>query len=386
MKFIRKHLLLLALLCLTLIGNTAPSKQLAALYIGQYKAIAVSEMHRTGIPASIKLAQGLLESNWGRSDLASEANNHFGIKCGSSWIGQTYHKHDDDYDDKGELIASCFRAYTDSYESYIAHSDFLSDTNKEYRYGFLFDIENKDYRKWAKGLLKSGYATDKKYPSKLITIIEQYKLYEYDAIPLETESPIYVNHSEEAPSSVKLDRKEKKSTPKSKTANYAISHNNEAQVVQARGGETVKDLSKKLKINYSQIIRYNEEITTADQVLAANEYVYLSKKPKKLKKGHKVHIAKANEDMYDIAQAYGINLKNLYRINKLKSKDSITEGMQISLHDKVKKAPKSKDIASRSNSKRSKTSRKKSTRSSKKSKSNTSKDKYLFDADWADKR
>lgn len=376
MKFIRKHLLLLALLCLTLIGNTTPSKQLAALYIGQYKAIAVSEMHRTGIPASIKLAQGLLESNWGRSDLASEANNHFGIKCGSSWIGQTYHKHDDDYDDKGELIASCFRAYTDSYESYIAHSDFLSDANKEYRYGFLFDIKDKDYRKWANGLLKSGYATDKKYPSKLITIIEQYKLYEFDNITADTQSPVFAHHSEEAPSQTTLINVTAKNEKDKNKQVYTIEHINKAQVVRAQGGETVKELSKKMNVSWSKMIRYNEELKSEDQTLAAGELVYLSKKLKTATNGPNVHNVQAGEDMYDIAQHYGVDMKSLYRLNKLKSSSSLTEGMEISLKKQVNKRPKTRDIAKSSKTRKTNQPKKKL---------NNSNEEYLFGPEWADR-
>ncbi len=168
------------LLCsFSLIGRTYGSK-LADHYISTYKEIAISEMHRSGIPASIKLAQGLLESDWGRSDLATIANNHFGIKCGSQWTGKVFAKEDDDRDSKGNLIMSCFRAYDDPFESYIAHTDFLMDSRKAYRYGFLFEYDHTDYRKWAKGLLKAGYATDKKYPKKLIQIIEQYELFLFD--------------------------------------------------------------------------------------------------------------------------------------------------------------------------------------------------------------
>jgi len=148
------------------------NSELADSYINAYKDIAISEMQRTGIPASIKLAQGLLESDWGRSDLAMKANNHFGIKCASDWNGQTYYKHDDDRNAEGDLIKSCFRAYDDPYQSYIAHSEFL----KRNRYASLFQLDPTDYHNWAHGLREKGYATDKKYPTKLIMIIEKYNL------------------------------------------------------------------------------------------------------------------------------------------------------------------------------------------------------------------
>ena len=163
----------LILLCL----NLSASNDTADPYIERYKNIAVSEMQRTGIPASIKLAQGMLESGNGTSSLAREANNHFGIKCGGSWEGETYYLKDDDHDKDGNLIKSCFRQFDDATQSYFAHSAFLTDQN---RYRFLFDIQKGDYKAWAYGLKKAGYATDKAYPTKLINIIEKYQLYLYD--------------------------------------------------------------------------------------------------------------------------------------------------------------------------------------------------------------
>lgn len=160
-------------------------------YISQYKEIAISEMHRTGIPASIKMAQALLESGAGQSSLAREANNHFGIKCGGSWNGGTYYLHDDDYNSKGQLIKSCFREFSSSFESFVAHSEFLVTQN---RYSFLFDFDYRDYKAWAKGLKKAGYATDKAYPKKLINIIEKYQLYFLDDTTIDELSPQLADH------------------------------------------------------------------------------------------------------------------------------------------------------------------------------------------------
>ena len=149
-------------------------------YIERYKKIAVEEMERAGVPASIKLAQALLESNAGKSELAKKANNHFGIKCHSDWTGKTYEKEDDDYDQFGNLTKSCFRKYKHAEESYIAHSEFLRDPRKENRYGFLFRLDPTDYKRGAKGLRTSGYATGAGYDDKLIRIIETYNLSELD--------------------------------------------------------------------------------------------------------------------------------------------------------------------------------------------------------------
>lgn len=148
-------------------------------YIQKFEDISRTEMKRKGIPASITLAQGILESGSGSSTLAREANNHFGIKCGSNWNGPSMKRKDDDYK-RGRLVKSCFRKYDNPNSSYRDHSEFLSDPKKAYRYGFLFELSSTDYKGWAKGLQKAGYATSRTYASKLIRIIEQYQLYNYD--------------------------------------------------------------------------------------------------------------------------------------------------------------------------------------------------------------
>ena len=148
-------------------------------YIDTYSVIAIQEMNRTGIPASITLAQGIIESKYGMSTLAKNSNNHFGIKCNNNWAGGKYYHKDDDYVD-GKLVKSCFRTYVDAAESYYDHSAFLM-VNK--RYAFLFELDKNDYKGWARGLKKAGYATAKHYATTLIKTIERYKLYNYDKAP-----------------------------------------------------------------------------------------------------------------------------------------------------------------------------------------------------------
>jgi len=145
-------------------------------YIDQYSVIAVQEMKRTGVPASITLAQGIVESRYGLSSLAKDANNHFGIKCANGWTGREYYLEDDDFKN-GKLIKSCFRTYDDAAQSYFDHSNFLVDNQ---RYHFLFQLEKTDYKGWAKGLKKAGYATASHYANSLIKTIEKFKLYQYD--------------------------------------------------------------------------------------------------------------------------------------------------------------------------------------------------------------
>ncbi|MEP7322876.1 MAG: glucosaminidase domain-containing protein [Saprospiraceae bacterium] len=146
-------------------------------YIERFTSLAIDEMKRVGIPASITLAQAVVESNAGQSKLAIKSNNHFGIKCKSYWTGQQYYHKDDDFDKKGKLIESCFRAYMDIEASFKDHSDFLKSSEK---YSELFALDITDYKGWAIGLMSSGYATDKTYALKLITIIEDFQLYRFD--------------------------------------------------------------------------------------------------------------------------------------------------------------------------------------------------------------
>ncbi len=166
-------------LILPLISFTRSSEMdvLANDYLDTYAELAVVEMYRSGIPASIILAQGLHESNYGTSDLATKANNHFGIKCKSYWQGGTYYHEDDDYNDNGNLIESCFRSYNSSLESYVDHSNFLKYSA---HYSKLFDLCRTDYKGWAYGLKECGYATDVSYSQKLIKNIEKYNLNKYD--------------------------------------------------------------------------------------------------------------------------------------------------------------------------------------------------------------
>jgi flagellum-specific peptidoglycan hydrolase FlgJ len=154
-----------------------PWDEATSNYVDAYKDLAIIEMHRSGIPASITLAQALHESQIGGSDLAIYANNHFGIKCKSYWRGKTYQHKDDDYDAQGNLIQSCFRSYDSVIDSYIDHTNFLTQSA---HYSELFEYDKTDYFKWAHGLKKCGYATDPEYAFKLIDKIEKYQLYIYD--------------------------------------------------------------------------------------------------------------------------------------------------------------------------------------------------------------
>ena len=255
-------------------------------YIQRYKKIAVDERNRAGIPASIKLAQGLLESGAGTSALAREAKNHFGVKCGSDWRGDTYYLKDDDYDENGVLKESCFRVYNSPEESYIAHSEFLRDPNKAYRYGFLFRLEPTDYKKWAKGLTTAGYATSPTYGDALIGIIDQYKLYDFDT----------------------------------GVANPGISDVifiNDVKMITAKLGQTPAELAQTYRVKLKCLLAYNEELKGANQPLDASQHIFLQRKRRFFRGGQKEHTVRPGETMFSISQAYGVRLKSLRKKNKL---------------------------------------------------------------------
>ncbi len=178
---------ILLISAITYFTSFISSDEAAHYYIEQYKDLAIIEMHRAGIPASITLAQGLHESNYGRSPLAIEAKNHFGIKCKNDWLGNTYFHKDDDYDRNGILQPSCFRSYSTDIDSYVDHSNFLRERS---HYSPLFNLPLYDYKAWAHGLKDCGYATDPRYAAKLISKIERYGLARFD----QEKNPLSTSH------------------------------------------------------------------------------------------------------------------------------------------------------------------------------------------------
>lgn len=263
-------------------------------YIAKYKNLAVREMKRTGVPASIKLAQGLLESQYGESRLAVNANNHFGIKCKSSWQGETFSLEDDDYED-GVLIKSCFRKYPNVLASYSDHSNFLRSRPW---YASLFELNTRDYKSWAYGLKEAGYATDPEYPQKLISRIEQWRLDRFD-----NEKPLDPIREVPPPITIPLPAQ-------------TIASVNGLKYFIARQGQTPIGVSKRTKGDLKSIIEANEKITQPAQVLKEGERVFLEKKKKKYK-GKRYHRATGTEDLYQISQLYGVRLKRLAKRNRM---------------------------------------------------------------------
>ena len=255
-------------------------------YFDTYKDVAIEQMLKYHIPASITLAQGVLESGAGRSELARKGNNHFGIKC-NGWSGRrTYH--DDDM--RGE----CFRAYDSVYESYLDHSTFLAGSE---RYSRLFKLKMTDYKGWARGLKACGYATSPTYASRLIKIIETYRLDRYDK-----EHRVDRNRLEQARQGG-MGRQV-----------YEFNHN---YYIIARKGDTFRSVAEDMDVSYRRLAKYNER--DKNDALEEGEYVWLKKKRRKAPREYKgfIHYVKDGESMYTIAQKYGIRLKNLYKMNDL---------------------------------------------------------------------
>jgi len=278
-------------------------------YIGKYKQISIHEMNRTGIPASITLAQGLLESNWGRSNLAVKSNNHFGIKCSGDYSGKKHLRYDDEYNKLGKKKKSCFRVYDSAEDSFYDHSEFLTDKNKHKRYGFLFEFASSDYRSWAKGLSKSGYASDPKYASKLISIIKKHELWRYD----EERGPFTDDQI------VKIETIEKDHS-------YKITYLNSCKIVLAKGGESVKILASSIGVSSRSIVKHNTGLSKKGDLLDAGQKVYLEKKKRFYLGKEKEHILGNGENIANISNKYGISEDFLRKINRLSKKEELSRG------------------------------------------------------------
>ena len=363
---------MLVLVCLTLAaaGQTPQEK-----YIQKYAPMAVSEMYRTGVPASITLAQGLLESRYGLSSLASEGNNHFGIKC-HDWKGRKMYVDDDR---KGE----CFRVYDDPEQSFMDHSDFLRYRD---RYKFLFEFETTDYKAWAYGLKKAGYATDPAYPQKLIKYIEDYNLGQYDSMTvrqaedksdkegqrLEKEEKKLEKEGKGKPSpkvggdksskGAKEPRKSsrrKRNAPRSKyvddtqtaiiaspnsieepkkmsakigtherysyNATLEMMSRNGVPYIPAMPGETVSSIARRYDLFEREVRRFND--LGPDDEITPGEIVYLQQKKKQAPRGlDKYIVGRDGESLRDIAQRFGIRLTTLKKLNGFGDDHVLREG------------------------------------------------------------
>lgn len=286
--------LTLLFLFLAATASAAGQRKLSSYqkYIRQYSDLAVRHQKKYHIPASITLAQGILESGAGQSELARRSNNHFGIKCHADWSGKRVY-HDDD------LRGECFRKYKRVEDSYEDHSQFIAERP---RYARLFKLNSKDYKGWARGLQKCGYATDRAYANKLIKLIEDYELYRYD--------------------SGKYKGSPSKDTPPAPIRHYDVYRTHGLLYVYAKTGDSFEQIARSLNFRVKDLKKYNE--VPEDFPLQAGDIVYLEKKKKKADKPHYDHVVQVGESMHTIAQQYGIRIKSLYKLNK-KDEDYVPE-------------------------------------------------------------
>lgn len=331
------------ILCICLIaiasGLQAQNNEYILSYIATYKQMALVEMQRTGVPACITLAQGILESQAGHSELAVSANNHFGIKCKSDWAGSVAYSDDDERNE-------CFRSYQNVNESYKDHSDFL---RSKPNYSFLFDINATDYKAWCNGLKKAGYATSPTYAQKLIRLIENYQLNSIvntdivsdkqdenlntDSIPnieIADEDAIAVipiptadHHSAIAEENVVIDYPQ---------GVFQINH---SKVLMIAGGTSLLSVAAQYKLSYAQLLSYNELDNSID-VLAVNQLIFLERKSKT--GASEFYIVHPGETLYDIAQSAGIRLESLWQYNNFSAATTIQANQKIRLQPIVRKS------------------------------------------------
>lgn len=314
-------LVLLSLISPAVRGQRVNPRMTYQEYINKYKDIAVRKMHEYRIPASITLAQGLLESGSGNSVLTLEANNHFGIKCHKEWTGMTYIYDDDE---KGE----CFRKYASAEESFSDHSLFLTTRP---RYASLFTLDIHDYKGWAHGLKAAGYATNPKYAEMLIKIIEENELFLFDS---------------GAPSGQLIADKDNKTVPEASAntgstsitshnyeyvevtnGNRSIYLNNGVRLIYAREGDNAQKIADDVGVHTFQILNYNE--LGKNEKIKEGSVIYVE--PKKKSGNAAYHIVKEGETMRDISQLYAIKLKALYKKNGLKEGHEPEPGSKIYL-------------------------------------------------------
>lgn len=288
------------LMCFTLVAQIKHTQISVEDYIDAYKGIAISEMKRTGIPASVTLAQGILESRFGNSYLAVKGRNHFGIKCHRSWRGMVIFARDD-------KARECFRKYKSTYASYIDHSNFLT---RNQRYSKLFTIANGKHEQWAIGLKRAGYATDPSYARRLIKIINKYELYRFDQ---------FIYGSSNCSEMVIA-------TP----MNY-----NGIKTVFFDCNVSLQQISRAYNISIDKLIQFNN--CRNNDTIYAHTIIYLQMPKNKGPKGIKQHTVSENESMASIARLYGIKLNSLYKKNRMNNDTQPEVGDVLSVRKKVPK-------------------------------------------------
>jgi len=313
MKFTNQTRITVTFLLLSLIAFSQNGKKAYLAYIEQYHQVAEKQQREHKIPASIVLAQGLLESGAGLSAFAKESNNHFGIKC-NDWTGDKIY-HDDDQ--KGE----CFRKYDQVLDSYEDHATFLKTRP---RYSFLFDLNPTDYEAWAHGLKKAGYATDPTYAFKLISLIEVYDLHRFDL----GESASENNSKNENSTSLVNDNRGAIGSVKA-FVNHVVVKVNGVKFVTSQSGDTYAGIGDEFRITEQRMRSYNEVNSTVE--LKAGSRVFISMKKKKAPKNCESHRVQLGESLHSISQDYGIRLLSIYKLNRIQLSESVKLGQLLKL-------------------------------------------------------
>lgn len=295
------------------VASVFAQKQTTEEYIRLYKDIAIKNMQLKKIPASITLAQGILESGNGNSTLATKAYNHFGIKCHKGWEGGTYYIDDD-------APNECFRKYKSVLDSYEDHADFLSTRE---RYNGLFMLEITDYKGWANGLKAAGYATSLTYATSLIDLIEKYKLYDYDQQALD---PVFVVNNTDNNNTTTYNNNN------SNSHKAKLIYVNGLKAIKVQKGKTKDVLATEFELKVKQIERFNE-IGAADP-LFEGELIFLEPLRNSAEPAYKIHEVKAGETFYSIAHQYGIKTQSLMKKNNMWYGSIIKPGDKLNLRKK----------------------------------------------------
>lgn len=284
-------------------------------YIQTYKEWVIQDMKRSGIPASIKLAQGILESSDGNSRLSVDANNHFGIKCHSEWNGPRIYQNDDARNE-------CFRKYDSPLLSYEDHTTFLTSRS---RYQKLFELDPTDYKGWAYGLKEAGYATNPQYPQLLIKVIEDNQLYLLDQ-----------EGGDEARKAQEIMKQRRTSGTIVINPFYKkeVDYNNGVKYIEVQEGDTFESITKMFNLRDWELKYYNDLSQSAD--IKKYRYLYIELKRRRAHPNHPTHIIKEGESLHSVSQQYGIRLARLYKYNNLEKGDQVKAGDKLNLRKRVR--------------------------------------------------
>ena len=318
-----KKIVLCLLMSTVCIGLCAQRRLTPAEYIGKYKHLAIADQEVYGIPASVKMAQALLESDCGNSRLALQGNNHFGIKCKRDWTGETI-LHDDDE------LQECFRKYDSVEESFRDHSEFI---DKSARYQPLFELDPTDYKGWARGLKEYGYATNPRYAELLIDMIERHELYRLDAEDPGREMTLAerlkgIETHVDPGFGPRIDADNYMVSTK-RLGDHQVYFNNGSEFVIARQGQTYESLAAIVGKSAKKLRKYND--AAAGYQPRGGEQVYIRPKAARSKNGELLHVGKKGETLRSVSQVYGVKLRRLARLNRMDADAELREGLQIRL-------------------------------------------------------